>query len=84
MPGSQSLENLCYEINQMAVPARIRAIELIVHSFSDTTANPNPPVPRRGRLSELKGIGKGTWDGIDIDQFIREERDSWNSNHKMR
>ena len=34
---------------------------------------------KRGRLSELKGIGKGTWEGIDIDQFIREERDSWDS-----
>ena len=34
---------------------------------------------KRGRLSELEGIGKGTWEGIDIDQFIREERDSWDS-----
>ena len=79
MSNTSSLENLCYEINRMAVPARIRAIELILHSFGDSQSDHTNPMPQRGRLSELKGIGKGTWSGIDIDQFIREERDSWNS-----
>ena len=78
-PNPSSLENLCYEINRMAVPARIRAIELILRSLGDSQAGHNSPMPQRGRLSELKGIGKETWSDIDIDQFIREERDSWNS-----
>ena len=79
MPNIPSLENLCYEINRMAAPARIREIELILHSFGDFQADHNSPMTKRGRLSELKGIGKGTWSGIDIDQFVREERDTWNS-----
>lgn len=70
------LENLCKEINQMQVPDRIRAIEIILHSFDESAASAQP---KRGRLSELRGIGKGIWEGIDIDQFIREERDSWDS-----
>jgi hypothetical protein len=99
MSQSQTLEHLCHEIVQMEVSSRIRAIELILHSLeqsaTDTSPAPqkrgrlselkgigaesNSAPPKRGRLSELEGIGKGTWEGMDIDQFIREERDSWDS-----
>ena len=101
MPQSQTLEHLCHEIIQMEVASRIRAIELIQHSLDQQTTDANPAPQKRGRLSELRGIGKGTdtspnlqkrgrlselegigegtWAGIDIDQFIREERDSWDS-----
>jgi methyl coenzyme M reductase gamma subunit len=77
----KSLENMCDEINGMDVSSRIRAIELILHSLNRPAADQPaaPALRKRGRLSELKGIGKGTWEGIDIDQFIREERDSWDS-----
>ena len=75
MPHIRSLEYHCNEINRMEVSSRIRAIELILHSLD----KPTPAPQKRGRLSELEGIGKGTWEGIDIDQFIREERDSWDS-----
>ena len=75
----QTLEHLCREIIQMEVSSRIRAIELIQHSLEQPTPGVNPVPQKRGRLSELEGIGKGTWEGIDIDQFIREERDSWDS-----
>ncbi len=75
MPQTQLLEHLCSEIIQMEISSRIRAIELILQSLDQ----PDSPQKKRGRLSELKGIGKGTWEGVDIDQFIREERDSWDS-----
>jgi hypothetical protein len=79
MPQTQTLEHLCREIVQMETSSRIRAIELIQHSLDQPTPDANPIPQKRGRLSELEGIGKGTWEGIDIDQFIREERDSWDS-----
>jgi len=75
----QIVEHLCHEIIQMEVSDRIHAIELIQHSLDQLVADAESASRKRGRLSELKGIGKGTWEGIDIDQFIREERDSWDS-----
>ena len=75
MLQSQRLEHICSEITRMEVPSRIRAIEMILHSLDKPTLPPR----KRGRLSELEGIGQGTWEGINIDQFIREERDSWDS-----
>ena len=79
MSQLQTLEHHCHEIIQMEISSRIRAIELILHSLDQPVAEVSPPPQKRGRLSELEGIGKGTWEGIDIDQFIREERDSWDS-----
>jgi hypothetical protein len=28
-------------------------------------------------IMELKGLGKEIWQGIDVDEYIREERRSW-------
>jgi len=33
--------------------------------------------PRRSLL-ELQGLGKGVWQGIDVDEYLRRERSSWN------
>ena len=79
MPQPQSLEYFCNEIIRMGDSSKIRAIELIQHSFEGSTLSDGSTPRKRGRLSELEGIGQGTWEGIDIDQFIREERDSWDS-----
>ena len=34
------------------------------------------PRPRRSVL-EFGGIGEGAWDGIDVQEFINQERDAW-------
>ena len=30
------------------------------------------------RITELKGLGKEIWEEIDVQQYIDQERDSWN------
>jgi plasmid stability protein len=30
-------------------------------------------------IMELEGLGKELWEGIDVAEYIRQERDSWNS-----
>lgn len=29
-------------------------------------------------LLELQGLGKGAWQGVDVDEYLRRERSSWN------
>jgi len=31
----------------------------------------------RHRITDLKGLGKEIWKGIDVDEYIAKERDSW-------
>ena len=33
--------------------------------------------PRRSLL-ELQGLGKSVWQGVDVDEYLRQERSSWN------
>jgi hypothetical protein len=33
--------------------------------------------PRRSLL-ELQGLGKGVWQGVNVDEYLRRERSSWN------
>jgi len=35
-----------------------------------------PPKPSRSIL-ELRGLGKEMWQSVDVDQYIEEERNSW-------
>jgi hypothetical protein len=35
-----------------------------------------PSKPKHSIL-ELKGLGKEVWEGVDVDEYIRQERDSW-------
>ncbi|MBA2287735.1 MAG: hypothetical protein H0W02_19860 [Ktedonobacteraceae bacterium] len=29
-------------------------------------------------ILELRGLGKEIWEGIDVDQYLEDERNSWN------
>ena len=33
--------------------------------------------PRRSLL-ELQGLGRDVWQGVDVDEYLRQERSSWN------
>lgn len=35
------------------------------------------PKPKRSIL-ELRGLGKEVWNGIDAQEYVNQERDSWN------
>ncbi len=32
---------------------------------------------KRRNITELRGLGKEIWDGIDPDEYVAKERDSW-------
>lgn len=35
------------------------------------------PTPERS-IMELEGLGKDTWQGIDAQEYVNQERNSWN------
>ena len=35
-----------------------------------------PPAPQH-RITEIRGLGKDIWDGIDAQEYVNAERDSW-------
>lgn len=35
--------------------------------------------PSKHSIMELRGIGKGVWAGVDVQQYINEMRDEWDA-----
>jgi hypothetical protein len=35
------------------------------------------PRPARRKLAELRGLGKEIWAGVDVREYLRKERESW-------
>jgi len=43
----------------------------------DTLGVPEPAATRRRRLSELRGLGKEIWAGIDAQEYVDQLRNEW-------
>jgi hypothetical protein len=35
------------------------------------------PIYRARQIGPLEGLGKEIWESIDVDQYLQQERDSW-------
>jgi hypothetical protein len=71
------MEATRYESAKRAVESlptsdQLRLIAEVVSQLSDRVE------PRsRSRLTELRGLGKEIWEGIDAGDYVRQERSSW-------
>lgn len=45
--------------------------------FLLTNVQPRLVARPQHSIMELKGLGKELWQGIDVDQYLEEERNSW-------
>jgi len=54
---------------------QMRLIEDLSKSIRKTVTL--TPKPKRSIL-ELRGLGKEIWNGIDAQEYVNQERDSWN------
>ena len=56
----------------------VTRFELVNDLLKSLKADVEQSAKRKTRkLSELKGLGKEIWKGIDVEAYIRGERDSW-------
>ena len=69
--------------HQIAVPSAIRKelhLEAGDHLLAEVRDGVIVLVPRRGdALDQLRGVHREIWAGADIQEYIDEERDSWDS-----
>jgi len=35
------------------------------------------PIEPQHSITELKGLGKEVWEGVDVEEYIKKERGSW-------
>lgn len=67
-----TLDALMEEIRTLPVEQRKRLVNLIIDTFTE----PDLPINRHS-LSELRGLGKEIWEGVDPQEYVNELRREW-------
>jgi hypothetical protein len=68
-----SHENALAMAASLGPEERMRLIQALTPS-GDECKSPEPP----HSILELRGLGKETWEGIDAQKYLDNERASWN------
>ena len=71
MPGTP-YENAKRSVEALGPADQLRLIAELVSRLSGEPCRP----PRS--LLELEGLGKDVWEGVDVMDYLRQERSSWN------
>jgi len=65
-----------YEIAKRSVEALPPAKQLrLVAELAASLSAELDPQPRS--LMELEGLGREVWQGVDVEEYLRQERSSW-------
>jgi hypothetical protein len=75
MAQSKPIEYILRDIKTLDYKEKIEILEQLVR-FLRRPATKEPK--RKPSLLELEGLGKEIWMDTDVDDFIEEERNSWN------
>ena len=65
------------EIMEQAKTLSVQERKELVKRLVDTLDVPVPAAPRQRRLSELRGLGKEIWAGIDAQEYVDQLRNEW-------
>ena len=66
------LTDFVKQVEQLTPDERQKLVEEMI-----AMSHPQPSRKPKHRIMELKGLGKEIWEGIDPQQYIEEERNSW-------
>lgn len=64
------------QVENLTVDEQFRLLEELV-AIVHRQVMPKRAKPKRSIL-ELEGLGKEIWQGIDAQEYVNQERDSWN------
>ncbi|MBL8134842.1 MAG: hypothetical protein JNL42_23480 [Anaerolineae bacterium] len=68
-----TLEAILQEIRGLPIRERKRLITLIIDTLPDELDS-----PAKRSISELRGLGKEIWEGVDAQTYVDELRSEWN------
>jgi hypothetical protein len=74
MATQTNLEALIEAAKRLSTEERKQLVEAL-HPRSES------PQPRR--ITELRGLGKDLWQGIDPQDYLNAERDSWDNGRRL-
>ena len=65
------------EILQQAATLSVQERKKLIKLLVDSLDVPEAVTPHQRRLSELRGLGKEIWEGIDAHEYVNQLRNEW-------
>ena len=70
---SEVLDQVLNQVQHLTPDDQLRLVEdLVANIRHQSTAR-----PKKHNVMEFRGIAKKLWEGVDVEKFIDEERNSW-------
>ncbi|MDZ8056473.1 MAG: hypothetical protein RMX68_031795 [Aulosira sp. ZfuVER01] len=70
-----SYQEVLHQAQSLTPEEQIRLIEDLSRLIRQQMTMKSKP---KRSILELRGLGKEIWNGIDAQEYVNEERDSWN------
>ncbi|BAZ48392.1 hypothetical protein NIES4103_10000 [Nostoc sp. NIES-4103] len=70
-----SYQEVLHQAQSLTPEEQIRLIEDLSRLIRQQMTIKSKP---KRSIMELRGLGKEIWNGIDAQEYVNEERDSWN------
>ncbi len=70
--SNDAYDTVLHQVQQLSPEEQLQLLE-------DLAAILRQRIPRKPKhnILELKGLGKEVWEGVDVEEYIRQERGSW-------
>ena len=72
MNAAVKLDKITREIEGLDYANKINLMGRIVSMLKWS-----PISEKSNKITDLKGLGKGIWNNVDIEDYIKKERESW-------
>lgn len=69
-----TIETLLAEIQTLPLSERQQLVKLILETLPD---EPKPENTKKRSITELRGLGKEMWNGVDAQEYVNQIRSEW-------
>lgn len=75
MANSKQIERIVNDIKILDYYGKLEILEKLVRLLKGTE---HKKLKKEHSLLELEGLGKEIWENVDVNEYIDQERNSWN------
>jgi len=74
MPKAISMSKIVSEVEALDTFQQFELLETLVNMLKRSKTK---ETSKNVSIMDIKGLGKDLWQSVDVDEYIKNERDSW-------
>ena len=73
MLNMSNYQNICHQVKRLTLNEQLNLLEELAAIIRSRMV-----IKPKRSIMELDGLGKEVWHGLDAQEYLNQERDSWN------